>query len=307
MKFLHILPLFLCFKSPMAQEILNSPCPETEICVIGSGKSLAMAQNSGRSEMAKYFETKVSVESQVSSESKQVGLIPNAALFEEWTSKVISEETSEILSGITEKKVETKDDDFYVLMSIDKAKTAKYYRDQVELIDQENEILFNKNSRFAFPKLFLNLKKRQHLTKRYFVLTGSSILAKVSDEKVLQSYHQLKPLSLSYLVEGKRISSPLIQLVAKNFSEVKCQLKNKGAALSFQLKLIQNIREEYFKVEGFKKINIELKLQLISGEKDQGEVIINTTQVGRSFNQALEKGLEELETELIENLDKLSL
>ncbi len=307
MNLLHTFILILWSQSLFSQEIFNIPCPETEVCVVGSGKSLAMAQNSGRSEMAQFFETKVSVDNSVSQASKQMGLVPNQALFEEWTSKVISEEASEILSGIVEKKIETKGEDFYVLMSINKDKTAKYFRDQVDLIDNENEILLNKNSRFTFPKLFLNLKKRQHFSKRYFVLTGSTILAKVSEEKVLQAYHALKPLAIYYYFEGKKLSPQLFQLVSKNLSEVKCLLKNKNATLNTQLKLVQNIREEYFKVEGFKKINIELNLSLKNGGSDAGEIVLKTTQMGRSLNQAIEKGLEDLEIQLVENLDKLSL
>ena len=68
-----------------------------------------------------------------------------------------------------------------------------------------------------------------------------------------------------------------------------------------------NFVEEYFKVEGFKKLNVIFKIELMNRKGNVlGRVSSSSTQIARTKEQALNLAIENIEKEIKENLDQLS-
>lgn len=307
---------FLLVVLPLCKVVASTPswvnnigdCPTSEICVVGSGVTLKDAVSQGRSEVAKFFETKVKVDSRLESSSVQTGLNISEAKYEEWSSKVVSEEADELLSGIEIKKSIQENDTYFVLLSLAKSQAEKTLREKIEKIDRENEALIARDSRFLYPLVMLNLKKRNYYLSRYLVISNTPIKSVVTEEKMIQLIGKLKSLKMSLISANQKLSPSLKHLLEKIFSPLRVVFVPKNSNPKFNLKTNLNFEEAYFKVTGFKKLNSILNLELLNDkEKTLGRLSASSVQIARSKEQALEKSLEDFENQISENLDQLAL
>lgn len=283
-----------------------SGCDQIFLCVSGEGSTLNEALGMSRAEAAKFFLTKIESRSQVSLVSGQKGLASGASV-DEWTSKTLSEETIEMLSGLEIKKQEEKDGRYYVVMALNKSTTAKEIRESVEKLDLINAKAFELNSRFAYPKILKNLTVIDGLIDRHRLLSAQTIPLQVKREVVLERMNRLKPMKLALMTKGKKLPSKISHSLIDLLSPLRVVLVPLKSAPKYRLISEVVVEDQYFKVEGFKKVNVNLKVELLNDQKvTLGKISALSEQVARTKDQALEKAVPELKDHLQEHLEELT-
>lgn len=283
-----------------------SGCDQNYLCVSGEGSTLNEALGMSRTEAAKFFQTKIESRSQVSLTSGQKGL-PSSASVDEWTNKTLSEETSEMLSGLEIKKQEEKDGRFFVVMALDKTTAAREIRESIQRLDQVNAKAFDLNSRFAYPKILKNLTVIDGLLDRHRLLSAHAVPLQIKRDVVLERMNKLKPMKLALMTKGKKLPSPVSHSLIDLLSPLRVVLVPLKSAPKYRLISEVIVEDQYFKVEGFKKVNVNLKIELQNDQKvTLGKISALSEQVARTSGQAMEKAVPGLLEHLQEHLEELT-
>jgi hypothetical protein len=281
-------------------------CDLNYLCVTGEGATLNEALAMGRLEMAKYFATKIESTSQVTLASEQKGHVSTASV-EEWTSKSLNEETSEILSGVEIKKQEEASGRYYVVMGLNKSITEKEISGRIEELDLINAKAFDFNSRFAFPKILRNLTLLDALIDRYRLVSSRPVKLKVSRDQVLEKMNKLKPIKLAMVTKGRKLPAKISHSFIDMLSPLRVIIVPLKSTPRYTLVSEIIVEDQYFKVSGFKKLNVNLRVQLHNSEKvSLGKISVLSEQVARSTDQAIEKAAPELKDYLQDHLDELT-
>ncbi|MDO9181439.1 MAG: hypothetical protein Q7U04_03480 [Bacteriovorax sp.] len=282
-------------------------CEQELLCAAGEGETLADALTNSRLEIAKFFQNKIKSKSLISTSFEQKGTNIGNASFEEWANKTISEETSELISGLEIKKQEVSGTKTYVLMTLNRKTTADLLKEKIEELDIENVQLFNLNSRFAYPKLMKNLVMIQNFLERYSLLSENPMKLKIKKENVQEKINKLKPIKVGLVTTKKQLPIKLNHILVEIFSSLKVIIVPQKLSPKYSLKSEIQIGEEYFKVEGFKKINVQFRLELHNSKSElMGKLSALSEQVARNSDQAIEKSLPDIKDALLENLDQLT-
>lgn len=281
-------------------------CNLNYLCLAGEGESLKDALGMARTEVAKYFQTKVQSSSQVSVNYQQKGIM--SASIEEWSNKTLKEETDELLSGLEVKKQEEKDGRYFVVVGLSKSTMAKELKSRIEALDLENSKAFELNSRFAYPKILKNLAVIDKLIDRYRLVSVSPLVLQVKREDVLEKIAKLKPIKIGMMTKGKKLSSPLSRSLNSLFSPLRLVFVPVKSGPKYLLLNELAVEEQYLKVEGFKKLNVNLKIELRNraSQAPLGRVSAFSEQVARTPEQAIEKAAPELQDYLQEHLEELT-
>lgn len=281
-------------------------CDSNYLCVAGEGATLNEALGMGRLEVAKYFTTKIQSASQVTLTSEQKGQV-NTASVEEWTSKSLNEETSEILTGLEVKKQEEASGRYYVVMGLNKSITEKEISGRIEELDLINAKAFDFNSRFAYPKILRNLTRLDALIDRYRLVSPRPVKLKVSREQVLEKMNKLKPIKLAMVTKGRKLPAKITHSLIDMLSPLRVILVPLKSSPRYTLVSEIIVEDQYFKVSGFKKLNVNLRVQLNNSQNiSLGKISVLSEQVARSTDQAIEKAAPELKDFLEDHLDEFS-
>lgn len=282
------------------------PCTSLEICVVGSGESLRGATINGRSELAKFFETRVKVDATFSNQTIQNGLSISQAQYDEWSSKTIQEAADEFINGIETKRSENIDGTFYVLLSLPKEKAAQNFKEKIQEIDQQNNALFKKGTRLVYPLIILNLKKRDYYVSRYNLVSSQEIKSSITPSKMIEVMDKLSPIRASVFTDKEKLPASVSHMLEKIFSPLKIIFVSSKQNPSYKLRTKLAYEDQYFKVEGFKKLNVIFKIELSEKDKVLGRISSSSIQTARSKEKALEMALDDIENDLKENLDQLA-
>lgn len=285
----------------------NPGCERELLCVAGEGKTMGDALKEARSEAAKFFQTKISSTSFLSTTTGQVGLSTIGSSFDEWTNKTVREETSEMISGLEIKKQNEVNGQNYVLMALNREKSAKILKEKIDALDLENARSLELNSRFVYPKMLKNLALINALGERYSLLSDLPIILKVSNEALQGKINKLTPLKVGIVSKGKKIPPKLSHIIIDLLSPLKIVIVSKKHSPAYFLKTEMITEDQYFKVEGFKKLNVILRLEFQnSSALVLGKLSTLSEQVARTEEQAIEKALPEIKESLQEHLDQLT-
>lgn len=314
MKFLLVLTLFTSLKGVAAipswfsDYIKSNPSCEREyLCAVGDGETEGLALSEARNEVAKFFQTKVKSKSQVSSSSEQSTASAADGKFDEWTSKLISEETTEIITGLEVKRQEQVDGRTYVLMGLERAKTAKLLKEKIDSLDIENSKAMELNSRFTYPRILKNLSLMDAFRERYDLMSQTPLILKVKKENILEKQNKLRPLKIALVSKGKKLPAKLSHTLIDLLSPLKVVVVAKKTSPQYILQSELITEEQYFKVEGFKKLNVIMRVELLNSKSAvMGKISALSEQVARTNDQAIEKAIPELKESLENNLDQLT-
>jgi len=285
----------------------NPECSTQYLCVAGEGLSLAEALRSARVEVSKFFQTKIKASSEVTTTSQQLGVGLDRTSVNEWTSQTLSEEAEEMISGLEIKRQIEMDDHAYVLMALDRSKTALGFREKIKTLDEQNVRSLELNSRLAYPKILRNIMLIEAYLERYNLLSDQNLKLKVTRENIQDKINGLKPLKLSIVSHKKKLPLKFNHLLSEILSPLKFVLVGKKNNPQYLLRSELVAEEQYFKVEGFKKLNIVLRLELLNiSAQVLGKISAQSEQVARTSDQAIEKAIPEIKEILLENLDQLS-
>lgn len=282
-------------------------CDRELLCAVGEAETLADALTEARTEIAKYFQTKIKSKSQMSTTSEQAGTIASKASFDEWTNKVVSTETSELISGLEIKKQEQAGGHNYVLMTLDRSKTAKLLKDKIEELDTENSQMMDLNSRFTYPRILKNLALIELYNDRYTLVAQFPIQLKVKKETVQEKINKLSSQKVSLVTRGRKLPAKLNHIITEIMAPLKIVIVQKKSNPAYTLRGEVITEEQYFKVEGFKKLNVIYKLELLDAKSlVVGKLSTLSEQVARTPEQAIEMALPDIKEALQNNLEQLS-
>ena len=287
--------------------LANPGCDKELLCAVGEGETLADALSGARIEITKFFQTKIKSQSQMSSSSEQKGTIASTGTFDEWTNKTISEETSEMISGLEIRKQEQVGGHTYVLMSLDRSKTAKLLKEKIEELDTEDFQLLELNSRFTYPKMLKNLSLIEALNDRYTLVAQMPLKLKVKKENIQEKINKLVPLKMALVGSNKKLPNKLNHILSDLLATLKVTIVPRNSSPKYTLRSEIVTEEQYLKVEGFKKLNVQFRLELLNSKSQiMGKLSALSEQVARNSDQAIEKAIPDIKEALQNNLDQLS-
>lgn len=282
-------------------------CDKDYLCAVGEGETLADALSDARSEVAKFFQNKINSKSQVSTSSEQKGINASMGSFDEWTSRTMSEETSEMISGLEIKKQEQVGGHTYVLMTLDRSKTAKLLKEKIEDLDTEDSQLLELNSRFTYPKMMKNLVLIEALNDRYTLVSHMPLKLKVKKETIQDKINKLVPVKMVLVTIDKKLPAKLNHVLIDLLSPLKVVIVSKKLSPKYTLRSEIVTEEQYLKVEGFKKLNVQFRLELINSKSQvMGKLSALSEQTARNSDQAIEKAIPDIKEALQDNLEQLS-
>lgn len=285
----------------------NPECNREYLCAVGEGKTNSEALGEARAEIAKFFQNKIQSKTQLSSSSEQKGLTPATGNVDEWTHKVVSEETSEIINGLEIRKQEQINGHVFVLMNLSKDKTAKILKEKIEALDTENFQLLELNSRFTYPKIIKNLSLIEALNERYILVSQIPLKFRVNKEIIQDKLNRLEPVKLAIVTSAKRLPTKLNHILLDLLSSLRVVVVPAKLSPPYTLRSELIVEEQYFKVNGFKKLNVQFRLELLNSKAQiMGKISALSEQVGRSSDQGIEKAIPDIKEALQNNLYQLS-
>lgn len=289
------------------QWFINPDCGEANLCAVGMGETSKAALGDARTEMAKFFQTEVRSKTQLNSSSVQKDLNAGSGSFEEWTTKSSSEETSEILTGVEVKKQEVVDGVSYVLLALDRKVFSNNLRNKIEELDNENVKLLEGRSRFAIPKVLKNLSIIETLQTRFLLVSKEKLIIHVSKNTVLEKILKLKPIKFKIVSVKKKLPSKINHLLTDILTKIKVVIVPSTQSAKYILKCELVTEDQYLKIEGFKKVNVQLKLELQNNKNAVlGKMSVIDEQVARTLEQAIEKAIPQISEYTLENINQLS-
>lgn len=285
----------------------NPGCERDYLCAVGEGGTLAEALSMARSEVAKFFQNKINSKSQISSSSQQKGVNASTGSFDEWTNKTMSEETSEMIDGLEIKRQEQVGGQTYVLMALDRSKTAKLLKEKIEELDTEDSQLLELNSRFAYPKMMKNLILIEALNDRYTLLSYIPLKLKVKKADIQDKINKLKPIKMALVGNAKKLPNKLNHTLIDLLSPLKVVFVSHKLLPKYTLRFEIVTEDQYLKVEGFQKLNVQFRLELLNSKSQvMGKLSALSEQVARNSEQAIEKAIPDIKEALQDKLDQLS-
>jgi len=163
------------------------------------------------------------------------------------------------------------------------------------------------NSRFSYPKLLKNLELIDLYNERYRLLSDSKILLKVKKETIQDKILKLTPMRMALVTKGRKLPAKLNHILIDLLSPLKVVVVGKKYKPAYTLRGEVVTEEQYLKVNGFKKLNVVYKLELLNSQGVVvGKMSTFSEQVARNVDQAIEKSIADIKESLQNNLDQLS-
>ena len=282
-------------------------CEKIYICTVGEGDSLAAASGAANSEMAKFFQNKITAKSEITSTFEQTSDKADSGNFAESSNKIIHEEASEVLKGLEIKKEEQVGNRTYVLMSLDRGKAALMLKDKIEKLDSENFQLMDSNSRFTYPKVFKNLNLIETLNERFILLSNVHLKLKIKKENVQEKIKNLTPVRMGLVAISKKIPTKLNHAIVDLFSSLKIVIVPRKSLPKFTLSAEILTEEQYLKIEGFKRLSVQLRFELKNSKATTlGKISTISEQIARNSDQAIDMAVPELQEQINNSLDQFA-
>lgn len=160
---------------PLWLENPTSVVKKDDIYAIGTGATLAQAQQQARSEILKYFETNISSSFEGDLTGTDIHTVHQI-------DEQIQEKTSGLVQGVSMVRSYKAKEGYYVLSVLDKAKAQKILRQEIEVLDaQLKHLLDDETDTFLFNQRY---QQREKLNQKYLLLTGMPFALDIPAEKI---------------------------------------------------------------------------------------------------------------------------
>ena len=281
-------------------------CKSNELCAVGSGSSMTLAQSVARAELAKIFENNISsqFQSELSSYNNDT---------QESVSEQVNEVTNVILEGVDIKKVYEGEVDYFALAVINKNKAARKVKEEIDKIDAEVSHLFSKDSGGALTQIDGLYLKRESLNQRHHLLKGIFVTAPVDYKQLLKKKEKVLGRYLLYVSvkDSSDIdnSSDLRKIVEQQLNSSGYKIAPKKTNKVTNLIQGEFVSEKlYLKVRGFVRYKFSMSLKAKNAESNEtGSIYFTTDCNARSFEQAKDIGLKRLSSYLSEHIKQLNI
>lgn len=272
-------------------------CESYEICVSSTADNANLADVRAKKSIAAIFETEIKSNFDVyktsfsDSELEQV---------EEEIASEVSESVNGILKTVIIKERYQKGDLYFSLASLDKVKSAKALRAQMDTIKEELEFLYQKKRRGSIKRMMILFDKHSRLNDKYIVLTGKKAKLPIRFADIQNIKYQKKnnqKVSIKFNNETPKIIRTHLEQV---LGEVGFKVM-KSTAVDYYISLKWRAKNEYINVKGFEKYSYILDVQASDNLKKQiGTFTLSETATGRNKQDAFLK----VKNDFLRNIDE---
>lgn len=291
--------LAACSTAPKVKEIqttaakpkwISTPsaaCSSFEICVLGSGTGMNMAQMNARNEIAKIFETNIHSLTTTRGDISSVNL-----------DETITESTEAVLSNIEIRNTFEDEKGFYVLAVLNKSAAAETAREEMERLDTQMALLLKAETLPAAIQLQDMYNKRSALNQRYSVLAGVRIPEKISYKEMAEYKAKMFKHKKIALKSEKNQNGLFfaVQDVLSKSGYVITESSGKGIPEVF---VSVKAEPQHINVKGFVKYTFHFQLSSrLPGEDPTETVSASFAETGRSYVQAYESAVLRFKTYL---------
>ncbi len=287
-------------------------CPNNEICVLGSGKTLEKATITAREELAKVLKVKIIGSTIFNTYSRQIRENESVeGKVSENFNKGIEEISEEMLEGTFVKETYKDGEHFFVLMALDKFKAGLIIKNKILSIDENIEHLYQLGRRASLFEAIKLYPLRDELDSRYEYLMGEKIPPKIS---IKQLYNQkerfFKKQTRVFLnfIDFKNEEN-LKSYIISNFLELGLvQVFVPNDKNAYEIKLFFNFKKSYFNVEGFEKYDFYFTAYSYNRNRVKiGVLNFNTDGIGRNFIHAKENALIKIKQYVNDNINQMNI
>ena len=295
-------------------EDVSTECSSTyEMCAVGEGVGMLMAEANARKSLAMEFEVKVTGKNlfQKNTTQNSTGDTILEGEVQEQSHQVVEEFFDEVLKAVKVKKRVNLKDKFFVLVSLDRKEAAKRIASEMKLHDDSMQSHFNNPKYFNFKGLLKQFAIREKLNLRYEYLHGQKVKFKLSYDEIykkkLANEKDTRPVWLEFIGNGD--PGGMIAIVSKelvdNGFKVVTQKKPE-----YRFHVLVNLKqtEDFIKVEGFVRYNYQLEVLCLNRQGQRvGSIGQTVPVVGRNIDHTFQRAMDEFKVYVVENFHDLNL
>jgi hypothetical protein len=305
MLFILSLSLSSFAKAPKWISDISKGCKKkTEMCAIGTGVSRNKAEQGARVALAKIFKNKVS--STFKSKLSSSG----ASSFEEMSEEIM-ESTKMALEGVEIEKTHEDELNFYALAVVNKRRSASGFKREISKIDEKMQVYSEDHSASSALKLEQAYIKRESLAQSYEFLTGRELPSPISFDQIFNTKKEIMGNTIVHIYLDEDEPKSVEAMTAKLLSEAGYKTTSGRVRNKHSTHIVTGVvtaDKKYMKVEGFDKYDITLKIVAKNKARiETGHLTFTTSETGRSFSQAYNKGLISIKKYLKTNLTMLNI
>lgn len=287
-------------------------CPNNEICVLGSGKTLEKATVTAREELAKVLKVKIIGSTIFNTYSRQIRENESVeGKVNENFNKGIEEISSEILEGTFVKETYKDGEHFLVLMALDKFKTGLIIKNKILSIDENIEHFYQLGRRASLFEAIKLYPLRDDLDSRYEYLIGEKIPPKISIKQLYaQKERFFKKQTRVFLkfIDFKNEENLKSYIISNLLELGLVQVFEPNDKNAYEIKLFFNFKKSYFNVEGFEKYDFQFTAYSYNRNRVKiGILNFNTDGIGRNFIQAKENALIKIKQYVSDNINQMNI
>lgn len=311
MRLIVIIFIFICFqqlasgKTPRWVNDPASACKKSELCAVGEGVNRTRAKTAARLAIGKIFKT------QVKAKFSETVSSSNGGAADEQMSDEVEEITDAELEGVEIKKVYETDVGFYALASLNKRKEANKVKKEIEQIDNKMREYAKSSKASAWMKLEPLYQKRENLNARHIFLSGFDISSPLSYAEIFK-YKAKAAEKMQIFVslkeaKPKQLEGILIQVLSDRGYKT-LSGKNQKKRATHLVSGEYSYEKQHLNVDGFEKYKFLLNIKAQNRQSvESGALNTAVVTTGRSFQQAKERAIPQLQNYLIENIEKLNI
>ncbi|MBF0359983.1 MAG: LPP20 family lipoprotein [Oligoflexia bacterium] len=280
-----------------------------ELCAVGEGTGVMMAEANARKAVALIFESKIQSKTNyskfVSENRVGGGAEASDAKVDESYSSQLQEITDTILNGVVIAKKFEDQNAYYAYAVLDKTKMINDLKKKMDTIDEKMQVILKQKGRGAYKELLKLSDIREEINLRYQFLRGKENPKVVTFEMIKKKKEeQSKDIFVEILfdkkAEGFKDLTALITklLVENDYKIVKSKDKDKDKEVSANTLRLNGkfeLEEQFLKVEGFKRFKFHLVLNFQNTKGEKIHVTEHSVfEEGRTSEQCYEKGILDL-------------
>ncbi|MCR9204973.1 MAG: LPP20 family lipoprotein [Halobacteriovoraceae bacterium] len=279
-------------------------CKKSELCAVGEGTGLSGAKRAARLAIGKIFGTRIK------SEFKEKIASMGKTVSQEMSDEV-QELTDIALEGVNIKKTYETKTGWFALASLNKRKTANSFKREIDKLDEKMLVLMDDATAGSLMKVEPLYIKREELNSRYAFLTGQAFPPVISYEDVFKGKRAATGSMIVHIYLDEKDPKEVEKILAKALSDrgyktTSGRKRNKNSTHIVSGEL--STEKQYLKVDGFEKWKFLFSVKAKTSAKVESGVLNHAvTTTGRSFEQAKERALPEMEEFIKKNIDKLNI
>jgi len=271
----------------------KSTCSSNSICAVGSGQTEEEAKEDARTNIQKYFETKIN--------SNFVSkLTVNNDKSDNYTSERLNSRATGILKGVDFRKIHRQNGVVYVLASLEKKTINNELKFNMDTLDEKMKNLMKDGNMSSIKKAEKLYNERAKLNEKYLFVNGVNYPEVVSYSTIHNEKNESKKKNVSYFltVSEKGLKNVLSQVLTDNGGVI----VSNGDKAYYTVSATVKSKKLYLKLTGFEKYSITFNVNII-----KNGIIINSinkvfVESGVNYEQIYLSVLNEFDKFLDDNL-----